>query len=219
MDSTPIAFEESSKKNKKTKESLIFLAIIAAIAIAAAGFFYYKWFTAVKYDVPFGEIGSNFTAGNEVMDRLQFSEKDTPTARNLCLALFNSNRSDVTTIGSWDSNQNGDPIKTYSSENFVMGAMPILTKTGFEVDYSIEKTNYDIDGPVSDYVQVVYICNGKEISPTNFDSDDSIEEDISYKASFDNVQDGDDFVMIVYNTADQSAVAFPFVVGHYNIYG
>lgn len=69
---------------------------------------------------------------------------------------------------------------------------------------------------------MTFIYNGKEIQPTsvkNYPNDETGMPNAGESMTFPNVKDGDDFVVIVYDSIDQNAIAFPFVVNHANIYG
>ncbi len=203
----------------KTRKSIGRLILIIAIELVVVlGALYLYQFKAEASP----KIGDAFTSGNEVMDRLKFSDSKTPAAKKSAIALFNSNRSNLTIVGSWATTDKGTAFKCFNTFNYSTSICPVFTNNAFRVNYTIVKLNDSISDNTRDIYQMVFIDNGKEIQPASV-SDSSLDsgsyENIGEDLTFDEVKDGDDFVVIVYNFFDKSAIAFPFKVGSSNIYG
>lgn len=94
------------------KKPSIIATIVAVASIAMAGLFVYKWYT-IKTAVP--------KIGDPVMDRLHFTDENTPASKKYTEALYNANKSDMIIVGSWTTSPDGNGfIKEYDTSNTLL---------------------------------------------------------------------------------------------------
>jgi len=202
-------------KTKKSINPLLIIVIAELIVICAGIYLHYS--EALIADP---KIGDTFISGNEVMDRLKFSNASTPAARGNAISQFNANKSNLIVVGTWKSTDNGAPYKDFDTFNYNTTVYPYFNNDVFSINYGIIKTNDNVDDNTRNIYQMVFIHNGKEVQPTSANDITDYNNELNSFAetlTFDNFKKGDDFVVIVYNLVDKNAIAFPFQVGSENI--
>ena len=201
-------------KTKKTTMIVIIIAIAVEIAIIVAGIFYYMQTTNYSKK---SHIGESFMSGNAVMDNLKFSEGNTPVAQKMALTSFNADKSNITIVGSCINVEGVKPYKEYTDDTYSISVCPSYVNGTYRFNYVVAKTNDDDSTTdISKLFQMVFICNGKEVHPSSIENSpldpDSGFINFGEVLTFENVNENDEFVILVYNTENHSAVAFPFTV-------